>query len=118
MGEQTQPAGNGKTVAILSYITWIGWIIALVLHSSYKTSFGAFHLRQSGLIMILFAVLSLLGRIFSKSPLAALSAFLFGILSVMLLVFIIMGILRAANGDTKPLPYIGDYAQKFLAGLK
>ena len=36
--EQTQSADNGKTVAIISYLTWIGWIIAFILHNNKKTS--------------------------------------------------------------------------------
>ena len=116
--EQTQSADNGKTVAIISYLTWIGWIIAFILHNNKKTSFGAFHLRQSGLIMIIFLILSLLSRVLAKSPSATILGLLFGLISIGLLVLGIMGIIRAANGNTKPLPIIGDYAQKLLAGLQ
>ncbi len=38
---------NGKTVAIISYITLIGWIIALVMNNGNKTALGSFHIRQS-----------------------------------------------------------------------
>lgn len=116
--EQTQSSDNGKTVAIVSYLTWIGWIIAFILHSNKKTSFGAFHLRQSGLIMIIFLILSLFSRVLAKSPSATVLGLLFGLISIALLILAIMGIIRAANGDTRPLPIIGDYAQKLLAGLK
>ncbi len=116
--EQTQSSDSGKMVAIVSYLTWIGWIIAFILHNNKKTNFGAFHLRQSGLIMIIFLILSLLSRSLAKSPSATVLGLLFGIISIGLLILTIMGIIRAANGDTKPLPFIGDYAQKLLAGIQ
>ena len=48
---------NGKTIGIISYLTLIGWIIALVMHSSNKTEQGAYHIRQSlGLIVLYVAV--------------------------------------------------------------
>ena len=39
-------ATEDKTVAILSYITIIGFIAAIFMHQSHKTQLGAFHLRQ------------------------------------------------------------------------
>ena len=38
--------GEDRTVAILAYLTLIGFIVAIVLHSNKKTKLGAFHLRQ------------------------------------------------------------------------
>ncbi len=38
---------NGKTVAIIAYITLIGWIIALVMNNGNKTALGSYHVRQS-----------------------------------------------------------------------
>ena len=43
---------QSKTVAILSYITPIGWVIALILNQSKKTELGSFHIRQALLLMI------------------------------------------------------------------
>ena len=33
---------NGKTVAIIAYITVIGWIIALVMNNKDKTELGSY----------------------------------------------------------------------------
>ena len=35
-----------RTVAILSYVTLIGFLAAIIIHQSRKTQLGAFHLRQ------------------------------------------------------------------------
>ncbi len=38
--------GEDKTVAIVAYLTLIGFIIAIILNGQKKTALGAFHLRQ------------------------------------------------------------------------
>ncbi len=63
-----------KTVAIISYITIIGWVIALVMYNGGKKSkLGAFHIRQSLGVLIAF---------FAIWPIAFISSYLsfFGIL--------------------------------------
>lgn len=37
---------DGKTKAIVAHITWIGWIIALILNSSEKDEIASFFIRQ------------------------------------------------------------------------
>ena len=37
---------EGKTIAIISYITIIGLIIAFIMNQSKKNSFASFHIRQ------------------------------------------------------------------------
>lgn len=116
MAEQT--SNNGKTVAIVSYITWIGWIIAYVIHNSNKTSFGAFHLRQSGFIHLSFVALSLISIVFSSvRGLGGLISILVGIASLLLFILLIIGLLGAINNEEKSVPFIGDTAQKTLSGL-
>jgi hypothetical protein len=51
---------DGRTIAWVSYITFIGWIIAFVSHSNalVKSSLATFHLRQSfGLMVTWFALM-------------------------------------------------------------
>src|SRR5665213_3720454 len=46
---QTPPPpaiAEDKTVAIVSYMTMLGFIIAIIIHTSKKTKLGAFHLRR------------------------------------------------------------------------
>src|SRR5688500_4741815 len=50
-------ATEDKTIAIVSYLTLIGFIVALILHGNKKTRLGAYHLRQSlGLMLTAIAV--------------------------------------------------------------
>ncbi len=108
----TNPApatDNGKTVGIVSYLTLIGWIVAIVMHGSNKTSFGAFHLRQGLMNMIMLLAASVIAIIPILGWLVYLVAF------VAWVVFAIMGAIAAANGQEKKLPIIGDLAEKWFA---
>lgn len=109
-----QPASdNGKLVAILSYCTLIGFIIAIVMHSSNKTRLGAYHLRQAlGLVIFAFGtsiLFMLLAFVFW--PLAFLSP----LVSIFVLILLILGIVNAANEKEKPLPLIGGMFEKMFA---
>jgi len=108
---QTPPpviAGEDKTVAIVAYITLIGFIAAIVIHSSKKTKLGAFHLRQvlgfflTGLLAIVLMVIPVIGWI-------ALPFFY-----IFMLVIWIMGLISAINGQMKPMPLVGSLYQKWF----
>jgi len=104
------PTGEDKTVAIVSYLTLIGFVVAVVLHSSKKTALGSYHLRQAlGLMLAFFAigfvcVIPILGWIVGFVGYVA------------LLVFWVLGFMAAINGEMKPLPLIGEHFQKWFAG--
>ena len=105
---------NGKTVAIISYITLIGWIVALIMHNSNKTRLGAFHLRQMLGLIILVAMVYILGYVLNFIPMG----WLIGTaLNIGILIFWIMGLIAAASGEEKPMPIIGDMFQKWFAGF-
>jgi len=118
------PAGpEDKTVAILSYCTLIGFIVAIILHQQKKTKLGAYHLRQAlGFIIagfvgwiavaIVAGILTfVLGLIIKALALLIwpLLGFAFGI---SFLVLWVMGLLAAINGEMKPMPVVGPYFQK------
>lgn len=113
----TAPAGEDRTVAILAYITLIGFIIAIVMHSSKKTQLGAFHLRQILGLFITGLVLWLPGIIISLIPFVNfLMILLWPAIGITLFVFWIMGLISAVNGQLKPLPVVGEHYQKWFAG--
>ena len=61
-----------KTVAILSYVTILGFIAAMIMHQSHKTQLGAFHLRQ----MLDLVVTGLVGGIRGVVPILGWEGFL------------------------------------------
>jgi len=108
-------ADQGKTIAIVSYITLIGWIVALVMHGNNKTSLGGYHLRQA-LGLMLFAISTIIIRI----PLMFIPFLGWGLnlgISIFILVLWILGLVAAANGEEKPLPLFGELFQKWFAAI-
>jgi len=103
-------ATEDRTVAILAYITLIGFIVAIVMYGSKKTALGAFHLRQAlGLFLTWFvgglvcAIIPIIGW-FVLMPLLLLT----------MVVLLIMGLIGAASGQLKPVPLLGDKYQKWF----
>ncbi len=94
---------EGKAIAIISYITWIGWVVALIMNMDKKNDFAKFHLRQTLLIWIasLFVWIPFIGWLWG------------------LFIFIlwIIGIVGAVNGERKEVPLLGPWAQDWFKGL-
>ena len=98
---------DGKTLAMVSYLTYIGTIIAFILNNEKKNEFAAFHLRQAVGLGIIFLLVELL------------TAFSFhGILKstfyIFLLVLWFIGFIGAINGEYKKVPILGDAFQKWF----
>ncbi len=116
--EKTTPENNGvqtgmspKTIAIISYITIIGWVIAFVLNQEKKDEFATFHIRQMlgiGLFGIAISVVNVI-------PLLGQIVWLLGIIP--LLVFWVMGLMSALNGTKKTVPLLGDKFQEWFATI-
>jgi len=94
---------EGKTIAIISYITWVGLIIAFVMNNDKKNDFAKFHIRQSLLIMIaaLLSFIPIIGWIWG----------------IFLFVLWILGLIAAINGEKKEVPVLGHLAQDWFKGL-
>ncbi len=115
MEQNTPPSaltGEDKTVAIVAYITLIGFIIALVMHGSKKTALGSFHLRQSLGIVISGFVLGVANVILVFIPVVGWLAMLG--MGVCLFIMWIMGLIAAANGEMKPAPLLGAKYQEWF----
>ena len=103
-----------KTISWVSYLTIIGWIIALISYNNSieKSSLARFHIRQSlglfltgiAIYIVEFMLLFVIGFF----------AFLFQLLFIVLFIFWIIGLVNAANGQEKPLPVVGDIYQRTL----
>lgn len=107
--EVPSPASEDKSVAIISYLTLIGFIIAIILHGKDKTALGAYHLRQMmGLILTGIAAM-----IASFIPIIGLLAIF---VHLGLFVLWIMGLIAAAGGEMKPVPLLGDKFQEWFKG--
>lgn len=101
---------NGKTVAIIAYITLIGWIIALIINNGNKTAMGSYHLRQSLGIICIGVILNILASIIGISIIS-------WIVWAGVLVLWILGILSAVQGEMKPVPVVGEKFQEWFKGI-
>ena len=110
---------NGKTVAIVSYLTIIGWIIAYVMYGNKKQQLSAYHIRQSLGIMITGVLFYVLQFMLLFVPFIGWLISLIMIpLGLLLFVAWIMGLIAAINGEEKPVPYIGNKIQDILSSIK
>ena len=95
---------NSKLFAIISYITWIGWLIAFFARDKDSTLVKR-HLNQALILNIISTILSIISRV--NPPFII--GLLCGIVSIASLVFWIWGIVRAAQASEEPLPVIGGF---------
>ena len=119
--------GDGKTVAILAYISLIGFIIAIVQHTSNKSKLGAYHLRQALGIMLTSAVFAIV-MIILIVPMASMGygeaanyassiSSISILVSIVLLICVIQGLFNAANAVEKPMPIFGKLYEKWFGNI-
>lgn len=99
-----------RTVAILGYITIIGFIAAIFMHQNHKTPLGAFHLRQ----MLGLVLTSAAGAVCAVVPILGWIVWVLVVIAVFGLW--IAGLLSALKGDMRPVPILGEHYQRWFAG--
>lgn len=101
---------EGKTAAIISYITIFGTIIAFIINQKERSSFASFHIRQALGIYLLFFVINLIdrfGRIGWLNEILLIGAF----------VLLITGLIAAIQGEEKKVPLLGDQFQEWFKNI-
>lgn len=98
---------TNKTMAMVAYITLIGWIIAYLAYrkSTEKSALVNYHLGQSLGIIIISVILSVVSGI-AIAVLPALAS-LFYLISLVPFVLMLLGIVTASNETTRPVPLVG-----------
>ena len=110
------PGIDGKTISIISYFTWVGWIIAFILYNSNKSQLAAYHLRQTLALMILSILVYIIQIMLIFIP--SLGWAIICLLWIGLVVLWVLGLVAAVNGQEKPIPVIGNLAQNIFSGIK
>ena len=104
---QQQGKPQNSYIAIISYLTLIGWVIAFILYKNdekNQNEFNAFHIRQTLGIM-------LLGLIGGFIP------FVNFIVLIYNLVCWIIGFISALQGTQKKVPLLGEKYQQWFKGV-
>jgi len=95
---------DGKTKAIVAHITYIGWIIALVINSNQKDEIASFYIRQLlgiylfSIVVTFIPVINLIGWIAA-------------------VIFWVLSLVGALNGEMKETPIVGKYFQDWFKGI-
>ena len=110
-GATTATVSQHRTVAVISYLTIVGFIAAIVMHQSTRTELGAFHLRQMLGLGLTAAAASLLALV------PILGWIVWIVLVLALFVLWAMGLLGALKGETHPVPLVGAHYQRWFAGV-
>ena len=104
--QKGQKKMNAKVTGIVSYISWVGWLIAFLAGDKEGAKF---HLNQSLVLMICMTVLSIISAIAGYIPVVGLIiSLVVGLCCLALLVLWIMGLIAAIKEEEKPLPIIGN----------
>lgn len=107
----TTEAGEGKKIAIIAHITWIGLLIAFVMNNDKKIPLASYHIRQmlgltlTAIVIGIIAIIPILGWII----------YIVGLL-VMLYMWI-MGLMNAMNEREQPMPILGKKYEEWFKGL-
>lgn len=99
---------EGKKIAIISYITIIGLIIAFVMNNEKKHAFASYHIKQSFGLTITSLALWIVGII-------PILGWIISILGTFAIIYMwIMGLMNAINEKEKPVPFLGKKYEKMV----
>ena len=100
-----------KVVAILSYVFYLGWLVALILNSNDRSSLGSFHIRQTLGIYLLSAASTFVMII-------PILGWIIGIVGyVLVFLFWFIGLMGAIKGEETLVPVLGEQFQEWFRSL-
>jgi len=102
----------GKMLAVLGYLISPLWIIPLIQRDN---AFALFHAKQAMVYTIVMVILGAIISVFSMITCGVGAVLAFGIFPF--LYPYIMGIIYAAQGEYRPMPWIGQFADTYFSGL-
>ncbi|NOR73815.1 MAG: hypothetical protein GQ525_01515 [Draconibacterium sp.] len=98
---------DGKTKAIVAHIFWIGWIISLVVNMKDKDEIASFYIRQLLGIYLFSLVVTILASFVNMPMLSTLGG-------IVTLVFWVLSLISAIQGEKKEVPVVGNYFQEWF----
>ncbi|PKA98452.1 hypothetical protein B0O79_2138 [Flavobacteriaceae bacterium MAR_2009_75] len=102
---------EAKRIAVISYITIIGMVIAFVMNNEKKFGFASYHIRQSIGLCVTGLALGVVGVV-------PIIGWLINILGVFVLLYMwIMALMNAINAKEKPAPILGKKYEEWFKGI-
>lgn len=106
-----QEIKNGKTMAIVAYLTIVGSLIAITMNMEPKNSFARFHIRQAfGLHIAFMGFAIFLSVWFNEYAWYGLYVFYF--------ILWWYGFLGAISNKSQEVPLVGSYFQKWFTFIQ
>ena len=93
---------HSRLYSVLSYITWIGWIISFILHDR-RDDLVRQHLNQA----LIIAICSTIGTFMTRFD--GIIGWAGGVVGFATFIFVIWGLVRAFKMSAEPLPLIGEF---------
>lgn len=107
---QNNEVQEGKTMAIISYLTIFGTIAAFIMNYNKKNSFASFHIRQ----MLGIFFLSMINKYFIYNYLGK---FIGGFVFLLIITLWIIGFIGVIKGERKLIPLLGEQFQDWLKNI-
>ncbi|MEA3430949.1 MAG: DUF4870 domain-containing protein [Nanoarchaeota archaeon] len=105
---------EGKIFAFLGvFLTIIGFIIVMLVKKDNK--YAMYYAKQGLMLFIAGIIVGIIGWILVFIPFIGIA--ITWLLNVVLLVLWILGWVYALQGEMKPIPLIGHYAEEWFKGL-
>ncbi|MBO3117533.1 hypothetical protein J4050_12300 [Winogradskyella sp. DF17] len=101
---------EGKTYAVVAYLTIIGVLIAYFMNQEKKNNFTAFHVRQSLGLWLLYFIFGYVVSGFDDWTIS----YSFWIVFALLFIY---GIFGAFSGKANSVPILGDVFQKLFKSM-
>ena len=106
-----QTVQDGKMMAIISYITVIGTLIAFIMNQNKQNPFTSFHIRQAIGIFLLGLVVNFLQRYTNFGTIDV-------ILAIGVIILWIIGLIGAIQGEEKTVPLLGEQFQEWFRNIR
>ncbi|QCX01593.1 hypothetical protein FGM00_16295 [Aggregatimonas sangjinii] len=102
---------DAKKIAIISYVTIIGLVIAFVMNNDKKLDFANYHIRQSVGLFVTGLALGIVGVI-------PILGWIINILGIFVLLYMwVIALTNAMNGKQKPAPILGKKYEEWFKGI-
>lgn len=113
---------DGRNASIISYFWFIGWLIAyFAIYKENKTALASYQLRQTLLFMIAATGISWISGTVTSLLIGITGIYAFFYLGYLiqigLLLLWIIGFIGAINGEQKPIPFFGEWAQRIFPNI-
>jgi len=107
---QNQTVQDGKMIAIISYITVIGTLIAFIMNQNKHNYFASFHIRQAIGVFAVGLLVNFISRYTNID-------FLDMILGIGVFILWIMGLIGAIKGEERLVPLLGEQFQEWFRNI-